>query len=191
MSKNTRWALAIVGVVIIIVGAIVIGTGKDNTDAVQKPTEPATAETGPTRTTPVTPTTGSTGSSEDNGGSGSDDGAGSGGASPDDSGQSGGASPDDSGSDSGGAKAQIGVISPVLTEGSVKTITADKGQTIVIRGRSASAGEMHIHGYDKEVELEPGKIGRAKFKATIDGEFHIEFHLPSGEVQVGTLRVNP
>jgi hypothetical protein len=189
LSKNTRWALALVGVVIIIVGAIVIGTGKDNTDAV-KPSEPATVETGPTKETPATPATGSTGSSDDNG-SGTDDNSGSGGASPDDSGQSGGASPDDSGSDSGGAQAQIGVVSPVLTEGKTKTIVADKGETIVIRGRSSSGGEMHIHGYDKEVELEPGKIGRAKFKATIDGEFHIEFHLSSGEVQVGTLRVNP
>lgn len=189
MSKNTRWALAIVGVVIIIVGAVVIGTGKDNTDAVQKPSQQATGETGSTQSAPATPQTGSTGSNG-GGNSGSGDDGGSGGASPDDSGSgSGGASPDDS-RDSGGAQAQIGVISPVLTDGKVKVITADKGETIVIRGRSASAGEMHIHGYDKEVELKPGKIARAKFKATIDGEFHIEFHLASGEVQVGTLRVN-
>jgi predicted deacetylase len=83
------------------------------------------------------------------------------------------------------------VISPVLSAGSSKTIVADKGQTIVIRGRSAEAGEMHLHGYDEEVALKPGTIARIKLKATIDGEFHIEFHLPSGESQVGILRVNP
>lgn len=189
MSKNTRWALAIVGVAIIIIGAIVIGTGKDNTDAV-KPSQETTSETGPTPATPVTPATGSTGSSS-GGTSEPDDNSGSGGASPGNSGSgSGGASPDESG-DSGGAQAQTSVLSPILTAGATKTITADKDQTVVIRGRSTSGGEMHVHGYDKEVELEPGKIARAKFKATIDGEFHIEFHLPSGEVQVGTLRVNP
>lgn len=190
MSKNTRWALAIVGVVIIIVGAIVIGTGKDNTDAV-KPSEETTAETGPTPVTPVTPQTGSTGT-DNGGGSGTDDNGGSGGSSPDDSGSgSGGASPDDSG-DSGGAQAQTSVLSPVLTEGSSKTVKVNKGETVVIRGRSTASGEMHVHGYDKEVPLEAGKIARIKIKATIDGEFAIEFHLSNGgHADVGTLRVNP
>jgi hypothetical protein len=191
LSKNTRWALAIVGVVIIIVGAFVIGTGKDNTDAVQKPTVPTTPKTGPTQTKPVTPQTGSTGSNTGGNSGSSDNGDGTGGAAPDSSDESGGAAPNSSGSESGGAQAQIGVVSPVLTDGAVKTITVGKGETVMIRGRSDAAGEMHIHGYDKEVALVPGKIARAKFKATIDGEFHVEFHLPSGEVQVGTLRVNP
>lgn len=198
MSKNTRWALAIVGVVIIIVGAVVIGTGKDNTDAVQKPSGQTTAETGASQSTASTPATGSTGSNSggnSSGGSGGDDGSGSGGSSPGNSGDnSGGASPDEGG-DSGGAQAQTGasgVISPVLSASNVKTVKVDKGETVIIRGRSDSSGEMHVHGYDKEVPLKAGKIARVKIKATIDGEFAIEFHYADGgHADVGTLRVSP
>lgn len=195
MSKNTRWALALIGVVIIIVGAVVIGTGSDNTDAVQEPGTEATAETGPTQSAPATPATGSTGSDDGGGsGTGGDDGNGTGGASPSESGEdSGGASPgktDDS--SSGGAEAQIGVVSPVLTTSKVQTIKADKGETVVIRAKASTTGEMHVHGYDKEVSLKPGEIVRVKFKATIDGEFPIEFHLPAGDhADVGILRVSP
>lgn len=195
MSKNTRWALALIGVVIIIVGAVVIGTGSDNTDAVQEPSTEATAETGPTQAAPATPETGATGS-DDGGGSeagGGDEGNGTGGASPSDSGEgSGGASPGSSRDSSGGAEARVGVVSPVLAAGKVRTIKVDKGQTVMIRATSTTTGEMHVHGYDKEVSLKPGEIVRVKFKATIDGEFPIEFHLPAGDhADVGILRVNP
>lgn len=192
MSKNTRWALALVGVVIIIVGAVLIGTGKDNTDATQEPTIETTAGTGATQTTPVTPQTGSTGSGDNSGGAGTDNGDGTGGASPSEPGQdSGGASPDSS-QDSGGAKAQIGVVSPILSAGKVRTIKADKGETVTIRATATTSGEMHVHGYDKEVELEPGEIVKVKFKANIDGEFPIEFHLAGGEhADVGILQVSP
>jgi hypothetical protein len=196
LSKNTRWALAIVGVAILIIAAFAISSGKDDTKAVQEPGQESTTETGPTTPAPAPPQTGSTGSnSGDNssGGSGTGDNSGnSGGASPDDSGNSGGASPDSNSSDSsGGAEAHTDVFSPVLADGKVQTVIAGKGDTVTIRGLSDSAGEMHIHGYDKSVALKPGTIANLKLKATIDGEFHIEFHLPSGEVQVGTLRVSP
>ncbi|MBJ7353687.1 MAG: hypothetical protein JHC98_02585 [Thermoleophilaceae bacterium] len=199
MSKNTRWALAIVGVVIIIVGAIVIGTGKDNTDAVQPPSEQSTTETGATQSTGTTPATGSTGSGggTTNGGSGTDDGSGSGGASPSDSGEnSGGSSPDiDNDDSSGGAKAKVGsngVVSPILSDVKVQTVKVDKGEKVMIRGLSDSSGEMHVHGYDKEVPLKAGRIARVTFTANIDGEFAIEFHLSNGgHLDVGTLRVSP
>lgn len=187
MSKNTRWALAIVGAVILIVAAVVIGTGRDDTDATQTPTESTPAvpsETGDTGATT------STGGQKDND-SGGNSGGESGGATPGSGGggdDSGGASPQE---ETGGANAQGASLSPILTAGVTKTITVDKGETVVIRGRADGAGEMHVHGYDKEVELEPGKIARIKLKATIDGEFPIEFHLASGHADVGTLRVNP
>jgi len=189
LSKNTRWALALVGVVIIIVGAVVIGTGSDSTDTTQKPGTEVTSETGATQSAPATPPTGSTGSAD--GGSGND--SDSGGAGPGDSGEdSGGASPGKTDDSSGGAEAQIGVVSPVLTTAKVRTIKVKKGQTVVIRAKSTTTGEMHIHGYDKEVSLKPDEVVRSKFKATIDGEFEIEFHLPAGDhAAVGVLRVSP
>jgi hypothetical protein len=188
LSKNTRWALAIVGVAIIVIAAFAISSGKDDTKAEQAPTEQ-------TPITPVTPaTTGRTGpatpdpTSESGAGS-PDTGEGSGGAVPDSSGEgTGGASPQ---KDTGGAQAEIGMVSPILGAGPVRTVSVDKGEYVVIRARSAESGELHVHGYDKEVALKPDQIARVKFKATIDGEFPIEFHLPGGETQVGTLRVNP
>lgn len=187
MSKNTRWALAIVGAVIIIVAAVVIGTGKDDTDATQSPNENTPTVTGETGAGGAAPTKETGGATSDSGGSGGEGsgGATAGGGSDE---NSGGASPQE---ETGGASAQGASISPLLTAGATKTITVDKGDTIVIRGRASSAGEMHVHGYDKEVALEPNKIARIKLKATIDGEFPIEFHLASGHADVGTLRVNP
>lgn len=191
MSKNTRWALAIVGVAIIIVAAVVIGTGKDDTGAKQTPSETTPAVTGATGKAD----SGATGGGGSTSNSGSNDGSGgadSGGATPGaggaDNGDSGGASPQD---ENGAANAQGASLSPILVAGKTRTVVVDKGELVVIRGRSSSSGEMHLHGYDKEVTLEPGKIARIKIKATIDGEFPIEFHLPNGEAQVGTLRVNP
>ncbi|MGK2879115.1 MAG: hypothetical protein ACSLFF_11175 [Solirubrobacterales bacterium] len=196
MSKNTRWALALVGAVIVIVAAVVIGTGDDDTKAVQEPSEqvtPATDPSGATSAPGPTDQNGATGTGN-GGGSGTGDSGNSGGAGPDDSDQdSGGASPSDVGADSsGGAKAQTGVVSPIFSTSKVRTVSVDKGETVTIRGVSESDGEMHVHGYDKTVTLKSGRIARVKFKANIDGEFPIEFHLDSGgHADVGTLRVNP
>lgn len=188
MSKNTRWALAIVGVAIIIVAAVVIGTGKDDTDAtpVQNQGTETTSQTGPTGSTG-----GVTSGGGGTGGQGSGDDNGTGGASPDDSTSgngSGGAGPQE---ETGGAKAQIGVVSPVLTASNPRTVKADKGEMVTIRARSDQSAELHIHGYDKTLELKPGKTGRVRFKATIDGEFSIELHFAGSEAEVGTLRVSP
>jgi hypothetical protein len=191
LSKNTRWALAIVGAAILIVAVVVIATGKEDTKATTDNggrTSPA-----PTQTTGPTQGGGATGAT----GGGSDSGSGdSGGATPGsgsggsgDNG-SGGASPDgDSGNGSGGAGAETSSTTPVLKAGSVKTITVKKGDKVTIRAKSDTADELHIHGYDKEVELEPGKTGSITFTADIDGIFAIELH--HSDSQVGTLRVNP
>jgi hypothetical protein len=79
----------------------------------------------------------------------------------------------------------------VLVAGKTRTIKVDKGDTVVIRGKANVSGEMHLHGYDKEVPLQAGKVVTIRVKTNIDGEFPIEFHLPGGESQVGTLQVNP
>lgn len=187
MSKNTRWALAIVGVAVIIVAAVVIGTGKDDTDATPTKSHEGThsgqtAPTGPSGTTGGGSTAGGSGHSEgDHGGSG--------GASPGESGgDSGGASPHE---ESGGAKAQIGVVSPVLTAAKPQTVTAKKGEMVTIRAKSTKAATLHVHGYDAMVELKPGAVGQVRFKATIDGEFEIELHYAGTADEAGKLRVSP
>lgn len=180
MDKNTRWALALAGVVVLIVAAVLIGTQGEDTVETQAP--PAN-EAGQ-----AAATDGAT-----SGGAGRADSTGqrdSGGAAP------GGESGKDTGGsgiqgDSGGSGPQADVVSPLLTPGRTATIKVKKGQTVTVRGRSSESAELHVHGYDEIVELQPGKIGSVTFKAKIDGEFEIELHTASAATPVGTLRVNP
>jgi hypothetical protein len=56
---------------------------------------------------------------------------------------------------------------------------------------SETAGELHLHGYDAEVDLEPGGTETIEFTADLPGQFIIEFHDPSGkgETEIGVLTV--
>lgn len=188
MTKSTRWALAIVGVVIIVVAAVAIGTGKDENAATpveehsQQQEHPADQHSGASHQS------GST--TEDNAGSTGDSG----------SDQSGGAAPgENSGGDgtggaapqpqTGGARADV--VSTLLTPEKPRTVRAKKGQTVIIRARSGKEAMLHVHGYEKMTELAPGKVGVLKFKATMDGEYEIEFHFDGSQTSAGILRVSP
>ena len=78
---------------------------------------------------------------------------------------------------------------PLLTAGQVKKLRFTEGETVRFRVRNDEAEEIHVHGYDIEKEVEPGKTAQVSFKATITGIFEIEFH-GSGE-QIAELRVDP
>jgi hypothetical protein len=181
LSKNTRWVLAILGVAVIVVAAVVIGTGRDTTDATpdEQPSTEATAPAGPTGSA-VRPT-GVTGPTRSGGAS-----AGSGAASPDEG--SGGASVHEQ---TGAASPGEAVVSPVLTAERPRTVTVTKGELVTVRGRSDQPAELHVHGYNKMVELKPGRVGSVTFRATVDGEFSIEFHYAASQASGGSLRVNP
>jgi hypothetical protein len=56
------------------------------------------------------------------------------------------------------------------------TIKAKAGQTVLVKVVSDAAEELHIHGYDKELELSPGKPASVKFTANMKGTFEIETH---------------
>lgn len=185
MNKNTRWALAILGVAIIIAAGAYIATNKDDTSATPSDTpatEPtaktgdSTAPTGPTGATSGPAggsTTSSGGAAPQDGGSGDENG-------------SGGASPDES--DTGGAS--IGSSSvPTLRAGKVTKITTDKGDIVRFKVKSSTDEVIHIHGYDREVTIPAGKTVTVRFRADIDGVFPIEFH--ESDQQVGVLTVNP
>lgn len=183
MSKNTRWALAVVGVAIIIVAAIVVGTGGDHTDATH-----SDHENTPAATTETGATAGGASGASGRSGQGSTGGSGSGGATAGAGNGSGGASPQN---ESGGAGAAGAVVSPIFEPGVIRTVKAEKGDVVVIRARAKQAGELHVHGYDKHIELVPGKTVRLTMRATFDGEFPIEFHFADAQQEAGTLRVNP
>ena len=56
------------------------------------------------------------------------------------------------------------------------TIKVKAGQTVLVTAVSDAADEVHIHGYDKELPLTPGKPASVKFTANMKGTFEVETH---------------
>ncbi|GAA3120786.1 cytoskeletal protein RodZ [Kribbella aluminosa] len=56
------------------------------------------------------------------------------------------------------------------------TIKVKAGQTVLVTATSDAAEELHIHGYDKMLELTPGKPASVKFTANMKGTFEVETH---------------
>jgi hypothetical protein len=73
--------------------------------------------------------------------------------------------------------------------GEPRTITFDSGDTVRLRFRSNVAAEVHIHGYDKTLNVPAGGSERSQFKANAEGIFEIEEH-HSGEL-LAKLEVQP
>jgi hypothetical protein len=78
---------------------------------------------------------------------------------------------------------------PLLQAGEPRALTYQQGQTVRFRVRSATAEEVHIHGYDIIKELAPNKTVTVSFKATITGIFEIE--LEHSATQLASLKVLP
>jgi uncharacterized cupredoxin-like copper-binding protein len=57
-----------------------------------------------------------------------------------------------------------------------QTVKAEQGQRVMVTVTSDEADELHVHGYGKEVELQPGKPGSVTFTADTKGTFEIETH---------------
>ena len=68
-------------------------------------------------------------------------------------------------------------------------VTVEEGDRVYLRITSDHPVEFHIHGYELEEELEPGKPEELSFDATIPGRFEIEDH--NTEVVLGVLLVQP
>ena len=74
--------------------------------------------------------------------------------------------------------------------GGVREISYEKGDRVrlTISSRDTS-GHVHVHGYDKLADLEPGTAARFRFEATIDGVFEVE--LEDTRTPLAELRVRP
>jgi heme/copper-type cytochrome/quinol oxidase subunit 2 len=68
----------------------------------------------------------------------------------------------------------------IVIEGSTVTgggrISVPLGETVTLRFTSDRADEIHIHGYDLTVDLEPGMTTEISFLADIPGIVEIETH---------------
>ncbi len=78
---------------------------------------------------------------------------------------------------------------PLLTAGEVTKLRFTEGETVRFRARSEGVEEIHVHGYDRYVDLPAGEIVNVAFEASITGIFELELH-GAGE-QIGQLRVDP
>lgn len=144
MQSKIRYALALAGIAVLIVAALVLSSGSGESES----------------------TSGGTGASGASAKSGAD-----------------------GASDAAGGEATRPKPAPLLRSGEVVKISVRRGEMVRFRARSETADELHIHGYDRLVELPAGETVRYQFKASLEGVFEIELH-GSGE-QLAELRVDP
>jgi hypothetical protein len=59
---------------------------------------------------------------------------------------------------------------------SQKTIRATQGQTLDLTFTADEMVELHLHGYDRLLTLQPGSVAVMRLHASIPGRFAIEGH---------------
>ena len=72
--------------------------------------------------------------------------------------------------------------------GGEQTFEYERGDTIRLRFVSDVPGEVHIHGFDRYVDVSP-RLQVTRFKATLEGIFEVEEH-GSGEI-LAKLEIRP
>ncbi len=73
-------------------------------------------------------------------------------------------------------------------------IQVTKGDRVLIVVSSDAHDDIHLHGYDIEKTVEPGKAARFNFTADVEGIFEIESHVAEDagkDPLVGKLTVEP
>jgi hypothetical protein len=73
--------------------------------------------------------------------------------------------------------------------GGLQRATVEQGEKVAIVVGSDVADEVHLHGYDKSVDVVPGKPARLVFVASIPGRFEVE--LEDRGLQIADIRVQP
>jgi hypothetical protein len=73
--------------------------------------------------------------------------------------------------------------------GGEQKITVRSGQRVELRVTSDAPDEIHLHGYDIEATVEPGKPAELDFDADLEGIFELESH--TTETVLARLVVEP
>lgn len=78
-----------------------------------------------------------------------------------------------------------------IEDGNMKPgqISVHEGDEVTLNVTSNRPVEMHVHGYDLEVEIEANEPTRISFVADLTGRFPIENH--DTEAELGALVVEP
>jgi hypothetical protein len=74
-----------------------------------------------------------------------------------------------------------------VPQGGIARPKLKKGDRAVIVVRADVGEEIHMHGYDLEKQVTPGKPVRLPFTATIPGRFEVELHHPDTLLAVVTV----
>jgi hypothetical protein len=74
-------------------------------------------------------------------------------------------------------------------QGGIDRPTIDKGEKVVLVIRSDAGEAVHLHGYNVEKPVTPGKPLRIPITATLPGRFELELHHP--DVVLAVLEVKP
>jgi FtsP/CotA-like multicopper oxidase with cupredoxin domain len=59
-----------------------------------------------------------------------------------------------------------------------KSLRVTQGDTVILRWTSDKAVALHLHGYDVETKVEPGKPAEMTIIARATGRFPVEVHAP-------------
>ncbi|HLX28630.1 MAG TPA: hypothetical protein VKV24_09120 [Casimicrobiaceae bacterium] len=71
-------------------------------------------------------------------------------------------------------------------------IRVSKDDPVTLSITTDRAGNLEVHGYRKEVKVQPGTMGTLSFVANMTGRFPIDLHASDGEhVEVTALEVMP
>jgi FtsP/CotA-like multicopper oxidase with cupredoxin domain len=73
-------------------------------------------------------------------------------------------------------------------DGGLKKISVKKGERVEIDVTADEADEAHLHGYDIEKELQPGKAAKFRFTADLEGVFELELHHAGTQLAKITVR---
>ena len=73
--------------------------------------------------------------------------------------------------------------------GEPATLRFERGETIRLRFTSDVAEEVHIHGFDRYVQVPAGKAKTERFEANLEGIFEVEAH-STGEI-LAKLEIRP
>ena len=81
---------------------------------------------------------------------------------------------------------------PVAAGRAAETVRVERGEFVVLRWSVDAPMELHLHGYDVEVEIEPAAPATMLFFAEFAGRFAVDAHLDGGaEREVLFLEVLP
>lgn len=68
-------------------------------------------------------------------------------------------------------------------------VTVGEGDRVTLKFTADRPRELHLHGYDREVEIEPGETATLSLEATLTGRFEVEAHETGAGL--GALIVQP